>query len=81
MQLGKKDLLFSILIILSASFFSLSYNFETRGLIEGTIQSGTINYPEQFNLFRVVSINSWTLPIQIITILLKTKQIVPQIYQ
>jgi len=71
MQLGKKDLLFSILIILSASFFSLSYNFETRGLIEGTIQSGTINYPEQFNLFRVVSINSWTLPIQIITILLK----------
>tara|TARA_B100001093_G_C26809849_1_gene1007094 strand:+ start:255 stop:1844 length:1590 start_codon:yes stop_codon:yes gene_type:complete len=71
MQINKKNIFFLVLLILSSLCFSLSYNFETRALLEATIQSRLINYPDEFNLFRVVSINAWSLPIQIISILIK----------
>jgi hypothetical protein len=71
MKINKKNILFLILLILSSFFFSLSYNFETRVLLEATIQSRLINYPDEFNLYRVVAINAWSLPIQIISILIK----------
>lgn len=71
MLISNKNILFSFLLILSAFFFSFSYNFETYSLIEATIQSGLINYPDEFNLHQVINMNSWSLPIQIISILVK----------
>jgi len=71
MKINRENIFFSTLLVLSSLFFALSYNFETRGLVEGTIQSGIINYPNEFNLFRDISINAWSLPIQIISILVK----------
>jgi len=70
-KINRTNIFFSTLLILAACFFSLSYNLEARILAEGTIQSGQINYPNGFNLYRVISINSWSLPIQIISILVK----------
>ena len=71
MLISNKNILFSFLLILSAFFFSFSYNFETYSLIEATIQSGLINYPDEFNLHQIINMNSWSLPIQIISILVK----------
>ena len=71
MKLNIKNIFFSILLVVSSCFIALSYNFETRALIEGTILSGTIDYPNEFNLFRVLSLNAWSLPIQVISFLIK----------
>jgi hypothetical protein len=71
MQNIKKKSFFSIILVFSAFYISLSYNIFPNILIEGTIQSGVVNYPDQFNLYRSVSMNSWTLPIQIAGLLIK----------
>ena len=71
MRINKKNIFFSILSILTITLISFSYNIESRALLEATIQSGIIKYPDEFNLMHVVSINSWSLPIQIISVLVK----------
>ena len=71
MQINKENVFFALLLVLSACFFSLSYNIESRALAEAVIQSGQINYPDEFNLYRAMSMNSWSLPIQIVSFLLK----------
>ena len=71
MKLNIKNIFFSTLLIVCTCFIALSYNFETRALIEGTILSGVIDYPNEFNLYRVISVNAWSLPIQIISFFVK----------
>lgn len=71
MRLDKINIFFLLLIIISSFLFAFSYNIDARILAEGTIQSGTINYPDGFNLHRAISLNSWSLPIQLVAILTK----------
>ena len=71
MKISKINIFFLLLLILSAFFFSLSYNIETRVLAEATIQSGQIDYPKEFNLYHIISLNSWSVPIQTISFLIK----------
>jgi hypothetical protein len=66
-----KNIFFLILSVLLVTLVSFSYNIEARALLEATIQSGLINYPKEFNLMQTVSMNSWSLPIQIISFLIK----------
>ena len=71
MEINKERIFISVLIVLSAFVISFSYNIETRALMEGTVQSGLVNYPDEFNLSHAISANSWSLPIQIISFLVK----------
>jgi len=72
MKINNKNIFFAILSIFLASLVSFSYNIESRAMLEATIQSGIINYPGEFNLMQTVSVNSWSLPIQLISILIKS---------
>ena len=56
MKLNIKNIFFSTLLIVCTCFIALSYNFETRALIEGTILSGVIDYPNEFNLYLLKSL-------------------------
>ena len=70
MKINKINIFFLLLLVLSAFFFSLSYNIETRVLAEATIQSGQIDYPREFTLYHIISLNSWSVPIQTISFLI-----------
>tara|TARA_B100000767_G_scaffold274387_1_gene307204 strand:+ start:194 stop:1783 length:1590 start_codon:yes stop_codon:yes gene_type:complete len=58
-------------IFILALFFSLSYSFDTNGLIGGTVQSGILKFPDGPSSSYVVHTNSWSIIVQIISFLVR----------
>ncbi len=61
-----------ISIFILALVFSLSYSFDTNGLIAGTVQSGILKFPDGPSSFYSVHTNTWSIIVQIISFLIKT---------